>query len=333
MYFSKFPIVSYPTNIKNNKAYIVARNIIRRVALSEETKSSNGAFIEYHIKDGERPEHIADRVYGSPEDHWIVLLANDIIDPYHDWYKSSSVFEEYVLKKYDGYALFGTIAESSKGFRDIKVGATIYSDPLSVASYDSFRVSATVTGVNENFRYVVINTNSGNRFQRVLATDQRPSNLGGPGGFQPFQIVNTNGVQLSLWSYRVLPYLQAVHHFEINTSTIDSKQYPKSTIVVDPLVKRSSSLSYADPAFNAVPPKVGIHQDGESDGSITFLGDTFLGKYINFSYPYAASFDDEYAVSNYKYEYDLNESRRKIKVLHPRYLDTVKREFDALLRV
>ena len=108
MYFKNFPVFSYPYKFGNETKTVLARNIVRRVALSQESKSAYGAFIEYHVKDGERPEHIADRVYGNPEDHWILLLCNDIMDPYHDWYKSSTAMEEYISKKYGTFSVFFT---------------------------------------------------------------------------------------------------------------------------------------------------------------------------------------------------------------------------------
>jgi len=58
-YFSKFPLVKYP--IKDGAVFrvVFARNLLRRIALSEDMKSSDSAFLEYDIKDGERPEQIA----------------------------------------------------------------------------------------------------------------------------------------------------------------------------------------------------------------------------------------------------------------------------------
>lgn len=108
MYFSNFPTLKYPMYVGDSLQYILCRNIIRRCAMSQELQKSNGIFIKYNIKDGETPEHIAERIYGDPELHWIILLTNNIIDPYHDWYKSAIVLERYIQSKYKGYSVFFT---------------------------------------------------------------------------------------------------------------------------------------------------------------------------------------------------------------------------------
>jgi hypothetical protein len=135
MYFSNFPTLGYPIYVGESLQYILCRNIIRRCALSQELKKSNGIFIEYSIKDGETPEHIAERIYGDPELHWIILLTNNIIDPYHDWYKSGIVLERYIQSKYKGYSIFftNTSGVNSSIFysSDIQKGITLTQGSIS----------------------------------------------------------------------------------------------------------------------------------------------------------------------------------------------------------
>jgi hypothetical protein len=73
MYFNKFPVLQYPIYNGTTITPIVARNLLRRVALSDNVREGNGIFILYDVKDGERPEHIAERLYGDPLFHWLVL--------------------------------------------------------------------------------------------------------------------------------------------------------------------------------------------------------------------------------------------------------------------
>ena len=37
------------------------------------------------LKKGETPEMIADKLYGDPNLHWIVMYVNGITDRYHQW--------------------------------------------------------------------------------------------------------------------------------------------------------------------------------------------------------------------------------------------------------
>ena len=55
MYFNKFPVLQYPIYNGTTITPIVARNLLRRVALSDNVREGNGIFILYDVKDGERP--------------------------------------------------------------------------------------------------------------------------------------------------------------------------------------------------------------------------------------------------------------------------------------
>ena len=55
----------------------------------------------YDVKEGESPEVVADKFYGDPEYHWVVLMVNDITDRYHDWPMSTPQFLQFVNEKYD----------------------------------------------------------------------------------------------------------------------------------------------------------------------------------------------------------------------------------------
>lgn len=79
--------------------YIRYPDIFRRVGKNKFFE--NQIYLEsYTITDGEKPEHIAQRLYKNPQYHWIVLLANNIIDLYHDWPVSMHDLIEVSKEKY-----------------------------------------------------------------------------------------------------------------------------------------------------------------------------------------------------------------------------------------
>lgn len=91
-YFSK-----YPTIIYNN---ILARDITRRTNFLKNNLSNPYVFLPYTVKEGEKPEDIAYHYYGSVESTWLVLLCNNIIDPYYDWPLTQQQFDAYIIDKY-----------------------------------------------------------------------------------------------------------------------------------------------------------------------------------------------------------------------------------------
>ena len=98
-YFSHFPKVSYDVRGDGNPQQMI--NITKRVRFRDYMKTNVVTYDFYDVKSGETPEYIANEFYGDPELHWVVLLANDIIDYYNEWPMTVPQFETYVKSKYD----------------------------------------------------------------------------------------------------------------------------------------------------------------------------------------------------------------------------------------
>lgn len=96
-YFSNFPLLYYPNPLGGLK---VVSDITIRNDFLKKIKENKNAYFEYTIEDGEKPETIADRYYGDPELHWIILYMNDIIDPFYDLPLSGENFEKFLTEKY-----------------------------------------------------------------------------------------------------------------------------------------------------------------------------------------------------------------------------------------
>ena len=77
-YFNYFP-TTYYTNSDSSTALDTVTNIIARFAFESELKENTSIFYPYDVQDGETPEMIANKYYGSSEKHWIVLLFNAFI--------------------------------------------------------------------------------------------------------------------------------------------------------------------------------------------------------------------------------------------------------------
>jgi len=98
MYFKSFPYTFY--SLDNTTTVQVVTNLTTRVTLSDEVKNNLSLYDEYDIKDGETPELVADKFYGNPELHWLVLHYNEIIDPRFDWPLDTNNLNRYVAGKY-----------------------------------------------------------------------------------------------------------------------------------------------------------------------------------------------------------------------------------------
>ena len=97
MYFEKFPQIVYSLD---NKSVFLVTDIFRRVKAETQRLLTAAAYDEYDIKDGETPEILAHKFYGNSNLHWLILIANDIIDPRWDWPLTQAQLSNYITDKY-----------------------------------------------------------------------------------------------------------------------------------------------------------------------------------------------------------------------------------------
>ena len=56
-------------------SYKKVKNIFRRVIVQEQLQKFSNEFESYYIREGERPDMIANTYYGTPELDWVILLS------------------------------------------------------------------------------------------------------------------------------------------------------------------------------------------------------------------------------------------------------------------
>ena len=79
---------------------LYAKNLWQRSEILPEYINSVTLFDEYVVINGESPEVLSNRVYGTPFYNWTFFIANDIVNFYEQWPKSSSQLSDYVSNKY-----------------------------------------------------------------------------------------------------------------------------------------------------------------------------------------------------------------------------------------
>lgn len=96
IYFNKFPKLLYT---KDNTTTLVT-NLLTRVAVIKGVLDVSSLFYEYDIQEGDTPEIVASKYYGDSEYHWVVLIFNEVMDPYYDWVMAYDQFQKYIESKY-----------------------------------------------------------------------------------------------------------------------------------------------------------------------------------------------------------------------------------------
>jgi hypothetical protein len=104
MYFEDFPQMLYDYQIGNNVKAFLMTDITRNIRFRKEVLSNITVYDYYDIVDGETPEIISDKIYGTPEYHWIIMLANDMYDYRAEFPMSYLALEQYISDKYGSSA-------------------------------------------------------------------------------------------------------------------------------------------------------------------------------------------------------------------------------------
>jgi hypothetical protein len=107
-YFNYFPKTIYSAE-DPGEGYGVdyVTNITSRFGFETSFKDNTSVYYKYDIQDSDTPEIIADKMYGSSEKHWVVLMLNDIVDPQFDWPLDQRTINVFINEKYSANASVG----------------------------------------------------------------------------------------------------------------------------------------------------------------------------------------------------------------------------------
>ena len=131
-YFQNFPTMLY-TFDPNGLDYRTVRNIFTRTDIINSVLQNSLIYYQYNMKDSDTAEIIADKYYGDTKRHWIVMYANQIIDPYFDFPLKWNDLENNII------AAYGSVANAQ---------ATLYQ----VLQY--MNVTTTFQGTSNTISYV-----------------------------------------------------------------------------------------------------------------------------------------------------------------------------------
>lgn len=102
-YFRELPDIEYQNFLSDSTGsldYIKMKNIFIRGKLRDDLQNVFTVFQKYVISENERPDQIAQKLYGSPEYDWVVLVTANIINLQNDYPLTSQQLFNYVVEKY-----------------------------------------------------------------------------------------------------------------------------------------------------------------------------------------------------------------------------------------
>jgi hypothetical protein len=102
-YFQELPNILHPslfTSRNKVESTIVVKNLFKRSKLRSDVDQAITAFNYFDIKEGMRPDMVAQELYDNPELDWVVLTSNNITNIRNEWPLSHNDLQEYMLEKY-----------------------------------------------------------------------------------------------------------------------------------------------------------------------------------------------------------------------------------------
>ena len=103
-YFQKYPLAAFTLDDYQSMQVMPDLSTRSKFLANVVTNASN--YDEYDIVSGETPEITADKFYGDPGLHWIILQSNGILDPRFGW-----PLDQFDLKKFTE-AKYGNITST-----------------------------------------------------------------------------------------------------------------------------------------------------------------------------------------------------------------------------
>lgn len=286
-YFSNMPTIQYPTLVDGKVKFVNSRNILVRAKIIDYIKNSHAGYLSYTIRDGERPETLANRIYGQADLHWLILLFNEIIDPMFEWPLSEQQLLSAVERKYTGKTIFVDL-KSSQYSKNGVVGRS------------SEQMWYEVGGeVRQGFAVGRVLSWDPNLYKIVIKQTSTANFLKTPGVTNPFSDIRD------------------LVHERSDGFTI----FSKVGRVVDDNKYAVNRFEDSDTG------EVLDHHEKDMTRDNEIIGVSLLDQYAIYDKEIISTANrTAVAISNYKHEMDVNESKRRIKIMRPELIDVIVKD-------
>tara|TARA_B000000437_G_C11585147_1_gene280954 strand:- start:7 stop:669 length:663 start_codon:yes stop_codon:yes gene_type:complete len=135
-YFSQLPDFEYVSRLPDARIsdYIPVKNLFKKGKLREDIIEQTAIFTKYKVRGNDRPDNVAQELYGDPNLDWVVLASNNILNVYDEWPMTQVNFENYLLDKYGTFTEINAIHHYETTEVKNKSGAVVVAAGLEVDS-------------------------------------------------------------------------------------------------------------------------------------------------------------------------------------------------------
>ena len=307
-YFRQVPNFEYVNRTADNKAisdYVEIKNLFKRGKLRPDIFENLTFFTKYQIIGDERPDNVAFKVYNDSTLDWVVLLSNNIVNIQSEWPLQQTVFDKVMLDRYGSYDNLFNGVHHYEVNEDLKnsAGAVLLEKGLRLPN--KWRDNGNFIGIF-NTQISQIFSGDGVTPSTTVSVTLKNGILGLEEGSE---IVITNVAEPEYNGRFVVKTVNIPFNDKIARSFTFTA---------------SSTPNNASPTLNEK--EEALFKDGNANSYYYEYYDDRLQQYQLVP---ASNLVKE--VTNYQYEFDLDNEKRNIFVLKPEYLNVVLNDLEEIM--
>jgi len=204
-YFKQFPTLAYDFDRNGIKQTVV--DIYRSARPLNAFLDNLNAYSFYEIKNGERPDIVSQRLYGTTQFYWTFFVINDFLhDGLASWPMSQEKLQAYMKQEFQGVVITTNPKDIPTGDAGVSLGQA---NSLS----GRFELGETITGTTSGATGVLVKKNLD--MNQIVLQDVVGSFIGSsaPGPQNATEKVTGLDTIDSVDTYDVYKYIDAPHNY------------------------------------------------------------------------------------------------------------------------
>ncbi len=267
-FFKQFPLIDYDIGLDGSISKMV--NIFRSVRPIQNFIDNPSLYKFYRIQNGERPDIVSQKLYGTPDFYWTFFVVNEFLhDGYKVWPMSQEQIYKYLETEYNGYAVNTRISYIDNEIQNSLAGSFEIGETI---TGETSGASGKLTKKNIDLNQLIIQDMTSNlsyHGRKYVNGEFSASNS------NPFEKISGSKSRDQVQSYDVWPYAEAPHHYYITDGDGVEREYTPGIFIDDlEYTKTASELSY-------VSNRQYIYNLNDERSKIRVINPNMIGEFID----------------------------------------------------
>lgn len=264
-FFKQFPNIDY--DLRKDGSIMKMVNIFRSVRPLQNFVDNPSLYKFYEIKNGERPDVVSHRLYGTSDFYWTFFVVNEFLhDGYKVWPMSQEQVYEYIKQHYEGYAV------TTRPYMQLDSDGIRRENVDSVAG--NFQIGEEILGATSGARGTLTKKNV-DMNQLIIQNMQNNNAFSGNGAADNnnYELLQGQTTDDSVQSYEVFKYADAPHHYYILDEDGVEREYTNKTFINQTSATAEASLKY-------VTNRAYVNRLNEERSKIRVINPNFIGRFV-----------------------------------------------------